>query len=163
MNGGDPPCTVHLLWQVSLWRWLSHDQISKFTLYDHAIFFLLTWGLHFHTLRWLRRETGRIAQRESIGLTHRGSQVQTLFRPPDIGVVVKSVITPACQAGGRGFKSRPPRKIQSLESQITSGSGLCCFCSTHIYFIPQILVMVRCSKGMRLGNAIKWTECSHHM
>jgi hypothetical protein len=27
---------------------------------------------------------GRLAQRESIGLTSRGSQVQILYRPPDV-------------------------------------------------------------------------------
>ena len=32
------------------------------------------------------------------------------------GAVVKLVITPACHAGGRGFKSRPPRQTLKAET-----------------------------------------------
>ena len=42
-------------------------------------------------------------------LTRRGPQVQVLYCPP-AGAVVKTVITPACHAGGRGFESLPLRQ-----------------------------------------------------
>ena len=73
---------------------------------------------------------GRVAQRESIGLTSRGSQVQTLFRLPDseeieIGVVVQLVRTLACHARGHEFKSRRPRQLpNNFGPSLTIRGGL---------------------------------------
>jgi hypothetical protein len=41
----------------------------------------------------------------------------------DFGVVVKLVITPACHAGGRGFKSRPSRHFKKAPANL----GRCFF------------------------------------
>ena len=71
---------------------------------------------------------GRLAQRESTCLTSRGSLVRIQYRPPwapgsgtrgpgfppECGVVVQLVRTPACQAGGRGFEPRRPRQLFSI-------------------------------------------------
>src|SRR5262249_15468078 len=92
--------------------------------------------------------SGRIAQRKSVALTRRWPQVRILLRPlttRDSGAVVKSVITPACHAGGRGFESRP---LRDLTREIRAVSWL--------WFPGLFASSYRCSKCVVSGGRQRW-------
>ena len=52
---------------------------------------------------------------------HAGASVP--FGPASCGAVVKTVITPACHAGGRGFESLPLRQKETQEKAGTCGEN----------------------------------------
>ena len=74
-----------------------------------------------------------------------GSQVRALLFPPQLpGSVVQLVRTPACHAGGRGFKSLPSRHLLSFEKErkqrkFQIGFPVCAFEKERFASVAQLV------------------------
>ena len=124
--------------QISnFYPFISNDYLQYETFFAFFDFFLDPEGSFPYKHFCSRGQHGQLAQLVEHRLHTAGVTGSSPVLPTMHGAVVKSVITPACHAGGRGFKSLPLRHF--LRTSFVEGVLFLCRCrqtGAPVYTVP---------------------------